>query len=155
MKEFEAAGAGSELYSRLQLTNGHFLDLQYSLFVDPKVNFLKTDSSRMVYQSDDSGRDQLFRFEMSRQPANHYPFAHLHVNGHWKQGKAKRPKDMVKVHFPTPRPTIESLIRVLVYDFNVESKCEPRVFEPVLRSCEQEFLRVARTCSKAPQPLPP
>ena len=62
---------------------------------------------------------------------------------------------MEKIHFPTPRPTIESLIRVLVYDFDVKSKCDPSVFEPVLRACEQEFLKVARTSSKDPQPLPP
>jgi len=153
--DFETAADGSELYSSLKLTNGYFLDLQYSLFIDPKDNFLKTDSSRMVYQSDDGGQDQFFRFEMNRNPLTHYPFAHLDVNGSWKAGPTPRPKDMEKVHFPTPRPTIESLIRLLVYDFNVKPKCDPSIFEPVLRACEQEFLKVARTSSKEPQPLPP
>lgn len=153
--DFERAADGSELYSTLKLTNGYFLDLQYSLFVDTEDKFLKTDSSRMVYQSQDGGQDQFFRFEMNRKPLTHYPFAHLHVNGVRKSGFTNRPKDMEKVHFPTPRPTIESLIRVLVYDFDVKSKCEPRVFEPVLRACEREFLKVARTSSKDPQPLPP
>jgi len=153
--EFANAADGSELYCSLKLTNGSFLDLQYSLFVDESDRFLKTDSSRMVYQSDDAGRDQFFRFEMNRKPSTHYPFAHLHVNGTWKSETTPRPKGMEKIHFPTPRPTIESLIRALVYDFDVKPKCEPRIFEPVLRACEQEFLKVARTSTKEPQPLPP
>ena len=63
--DFANAAEGSELYTSLKLTNGYFLDLQYSLFIDDKDKFLKTDSSRMVYQSDDAGRDQFFRFEMN------------------------------------------------------------------------------------------
>lgn len=150
------AAEGSELYTSLQLNNGYFLDLQYSVFIDKSDNlFLKTNSSRMVYQSDDAGRDQFFRFEMARQPKTHYPFSHLHVNGIWKGGLKPRPKEMEKVHFPIARPTIENLIRVLVYDFDVPSHTKPQDFEPVLRECEQEFLRVARTTSKDPQPLPP
>ncbi|MBZ0188778.1 MAG: hypothetical protein K8F91_21220, partial [Candidatus Obscuribacterales bacterium] len=57
--------------------------------------------------------------------------------------------------FPVARPTIENLIRLLVYDFDIHLHVEPSVFEPVLRACEQEFLKVARTMSKDPQPLPP
>ncbi len=149
------ASEGSEIYTALKLNNGHFLDLQFSLFVDKSDNFLKVESSRMAYQADDTGHDQFFRFEMNRQPQTHYPFSHLHVNGNWKPGKAERPIEMEKIHFPIARPTIENLIRVLVYDFNVPSHVQPKVFEPVLRKCEQAFLRVARTTSKEPQPLPP
>jgi hypothetical protein len=153
--DFATAAEGSELYSSLKLTNGYFLDLHYTVFIDSKDKYLKVDSSRMVYQSDDAGRDQFFRFEMDRKPKTHYPFAHLHVNGNWKAGTAQRPKDLEKIHFPIARPTIENLIRVLVYDFGVKPQSEPSVFEPVLRACEQEFLKIARTSAKEPQPLPP
>jgi hypothetical protein len=87
--DFATAAEGSELYSSLKLTNGYFLDLHYTVFIDSKDKYLKVDSSRMVYQSDDAGRDQFFRFEMDRKPKTHYPFAHLHVNGNWKPGPLK------------------------------------------------------------------
>jgi len=153
----KVASEGSEIYTSLRLNNDYFLDLQYSLFIDRSdgTQFMKTDSSRMAYQSDDGGHDQFFRIEMNRQPKTHYPFSHLHVNGIWKPGAKARPKDMEKVHFPIARPTIESLIRLLAYDFNVPTHIPPEQFEPILRSCEQEFLKVARTSSKEPQPLPP
>jgi hypothetical protein len=77
------------------------------------------------------------------------------VNGIWKEGNSKRPKDMEKIHFSVPRPTIENLIRVLVYDFEVPPKIPAQVFEPVLQACEKEFLQVARLFPKEPQPLPP
>ncbi len=154
--EFEAAAEGSEIYSCLKLKNGFFLDLQYSLFLDKSDHsYLKTESSRMVYQSDNLGIDQFFRIEMNRVPKTHYPQSHLHVNGVWKNGSATRPKDMERVHFPIARPTIESLIRLLVYDFNTGSHTDAEVFEPILQACEKEFLNVARLTPKEPPPLPP
>jgi hypothetical protein len=153
---YKDAADGCEVYSSLKLNNGNFLDLHYVLFVDPDDNnYLKTESSRMAYQSDDLGHDQFFRFEMARNPKTHYPFSHLHVRGNWKQGDKPRPKEMEKIHFPIARPTLENLIRVLVYDFEVSTHHPAAVFEPILRECEQRFLKVARTTSKKPQPLPP
>lgn len=46
----------------------------------------------------------------------------------------ERPKEMEKIHFPIARPTIENLIRVLIYDFDVPSHVGPDEFEPVLIS---------------------
>lgn len=153
-EQFFAAADGSEVYQSLKLRNGYFLDLRYSLFRDKEDDFLKIESSRMVYQSDDLGLDQFFRIEMARVPDNHYPQSHLHVNGNWKDGKAARPKDMERVHFPIARPTIESLIRLLVYDFEIGSHTAPEVFEPVLQACEKEFFNVARLTPKDAPPLP-
>jgi hypothetical protein len=65
------------------------------------------------------------------------------VYGNWHHDALT--KEMKKVHFPVLRVTIESVIRLLVNEFGVETNTDEAIWRPMLAATEQEFLSIART----------
>ena len=132
----------------VRLTNGRFLRLVVSLFLVPggADPFLRTSLSLYQYQFDEAGDDWVFRYEYKREPdpGDSRPIGHLHVRGHLStDGALARKQTLDRVHFPCGRPTIESVIRLLIDDFGVPSDAPEDTWRPLLAQTEREFLKVA------------
>jgi hypothetical protein len=134
----------------LKLRDGRFLDLRIAFYLDAKSDLLKVSTSKYQYQADARGDRWIFRYEYIRTPApkNPHPQAHLHVRGALTED-CRPKKDMLeKVHFPTRRVAFESIVRLLVEQFDVPCKVSASTWEPALAHTEKAFLHVTRE----PQP---
>lgn len=132
----------------VRLTNDRYLRLVVSLFLDPggADPFLRTSMSLLQYQFDEAGDDWVFRYEYKREPdpEDSRPVGHLHVRGQLStDGVLARKQTLDRVHFPCGRPTIESVIRLLIDDFGVPSDAPDPIWRPLLAETEREFLKVA------------
>jgi hypothetical protein len=96
---------------------------------------LKTLSSNIQYQTEKAEDSWIFRYEYFRYAPPRYVYApgHLHVRGSHED-----------IHFPTGRVTIESIIRMLAYDFKVPTNEDVEVWEPLLQQTEETFIKIAR-----------
>ncbi|MEI6449137.1 MAG: hypothetical protein WCP98_04205 [Actinomycetes bacterium] len=54
-----------------------------------------------------------------------------------------RKETLDRVHFPCGRPTVESVIRLLIDDFGVPSDAPEEIWRPPLAETERDFLNVA------------
>jgi hypothetical protein len=135
---------GNKPYSPLKLNDGNFLYLYYENFIDRDDNdWLKTNVTKMAYQFDEGGYQQLFRFDYNRLVRDKYPASHLHVYGKWDANrKTDKLKDLPNIHFPIVRPTIEGIIRLLVDDFGVDTHTSRTIWEPMLDMTEQRFKEI-------------
>ncbi len=131
----------------VKLANGRYLRLVVSLYLDPeRDDFLRTSMSLLQYQLDEAGEDWIFRYEFKREPepGSAKPVGHVHVRGDpLCAGLLAKKQRLEHVHFPCGRPTIESVIRLLVDDFHVPSSAPSRVWRPALAESERDFLAVA------------
>jgi len=130
------------------LTDGRYLRLVVSLFLDPSGAdpFLRTSLSLYQCQLDQAGDDWVFRYEYKREPdpGDPRPVGHLHIRGRLaSSGVLARKETLDRVHFPCGRPTVESVIRLLIDDFGVPSDAPEEIWRPLLAETEREFLRVA------------
>jgi hypothetical protein len=137
---------GGELVVRL--TNDHYLRFVVSLFLDSSGAdaFLRTSLSLYQYQLDTAGDDWVFRYEYKREPepGDARPVGHLHVCGRLSNpGVLSRKRTLERVHFPCGRPTVESVIRLLIDDFGVPSDAPEGIWRPLLAETERDFLRVS------------
>ena len=134
------AAEGREFFQPLKLNNGHFLSVIYDCFLDKSNNNrISVRSSKVAYQLDFDGRKQIFRYDHNRIPGNRYPTSHLHVYGTWLHRMAK---ELSKTHFPVIRFSMESIIKLLVHDFQIASNLEEAVWEPIFTHTEKRFLEV-------------
>lgn len=85
----------------------------------------------------------MFRFDYIRDPKNHYPTSHLHIYGKWLQGEIT--KALPKIHFPVPRSTLEGVLRLLVYEFDITPNEKAEDWLKILHHTEKRFLQIART----------
>jgi hypothetical protein len=98
------------------------LRLAISTFIDREHNdWLKTRESNYQYQADLDGKDWIFRYDYARDPKNKYPHAHLQIRGALSHVDAlPSEKKLERVHFPTSRIAIESVLQILIDDFGLE-----------------------------------
>jgi hypothetical protein len=144
-------GGHGDFLKPLPLSDHRFLNVQISLELRPNRegrDMWQVMQSRFQYQTDDGSRSSnwIFRYDYLRQPASAETEAvrrmipHLNVNG---------PSDVIdephlsKVHFPTRRMSLESVIRLLLTDFKVSPYLNPAVWGPMLGESERMFLEIA------------
>jgi|SRR5579872_5243887 len=130
----------------LPLRDGRLLRLSMTLYREPHeaAHRLKVMSASYQYQLDLDGKDWIFRYDYARDPKNIYPAAHLQINGNLNVAgilSAERP--LGRVHFPTDRFSIESVIRLLIVEFGVPSKNGNDYWSPLLRESEATFQSIA------------
>jgi hypothetical protein len=132
-------------FKALELKNKHYLYLYIRAYLDKDDrNFIKVRDSRYYYQLDTDGRQLVFRFDYERFGPEIHPPGHVHIYGkHW-QAENNLPQ-MSKVHFPAGRPTLESIIRLLINDFGIKPNTADDVWRPILKYSEDEFLKMARS----------
>jgi hypothetical protein len=103
------------------------------------VPSLKTLSSHIKYQQTPGGEDSwVFRYEYLRYPKNKYSPGHMHVRGTPAQADCLGRKEKLEdVHFPTGRVTTESIIRLLIDDFDIDANEPPEVWRPLLQETKR------------------
>jgi hypothetical protein len=139
--------------SPLQLRDGRWLRVAYSLYLEPQETGsprLKVEQSSIQYQSDEEGQCEIFRYDYLRQDGAEHPSAHLNVHGALTQPDVLQPgRSLARVHFPTARVSLEAVLRLLITDFGVPSAEPEDVWKPVLAESEMTFQQIAH------QPRPP
>lgn len=115
-------GWNSEL-EPIRLNNGGYLRISMVLSLNDKSDpFLRVRKQMISYEADqDRQADWIFRYDYVRNAEVHYPPSHLQLHGKL-HAKDVLPvgKKLERIHFPTERISIESIIRLLINDFNVE-----------------------------------
>jgi len=131
----------------LTLRNRRLLRLSMTLYREPyeKWHRLKVMSCSYQYQVDPDGKQWIFRYDYARDPKNVHPAAHLQINGSRLNVDGILPADrpLGRVHFPTDRFSIESVIRLLIIEFGVPSKTDSEYWRPLLRESEVTFQKIA------------
>jgi hypothetical protein len=132
----------------LPLNDGRFLRLSVSLYLDPddeRGRLLKVSTSSYQYQADEAGKGWIVRYDYLREPGpDPHPQAHLQIRGALTEGAAL-PRDRIleRIHFPTGRVSIESVIRLLADQFDVPCNEPPETWRPALAEAERTFLEIA------------
>jgi len=138
--------AGWHSSDPVPLNNGHYLRIATTLeIVDtPEGRRLKTLDSSYQYQLDKEGNRWVFRYDYLRYPRTSHPAAHFQIRAKLVQDSALRtPQTLERLHFPTSRVSLESIIRLLVQEFRVKSNQHEDVWRPALNESEIEFMRIA------------
>jgi len=100
--------------------------------------------------SPDSEDPWLFRYEYNRETTDHYAPGHVHIRGSFADFEGLGPKSTLeRIHFPTGRVPLESIIRLLADNFQVDTNEPEQVWRPLLHQTEQAFIQIAR--QPAPQ----
>ncbi len=124
-----------------------FLRLTMQLRIDHGPHkYLKVATSCIQYQrlEEDSDKSWVFRYDYFREkPDYKYPLAHLHINGNPCCSCLPDGKELRRVHFPSGRVSIESVIRLLVDHFDVPCNKDEHVWRPLLEKTERRFWEVA------------
>ena len=130
----------------LPLTNGHFLRLYVKLFrqsCEDKTHRLKVEASAYQYQLDKAGENWTFRYDYIRDPNNEYPASHVQIRGTLTADVLDQGRTLERVHFPTRRMSIESIIRLLIQDFKVPPKTDASFWRPLLEESLRSFHEIA------------
>ncbi|MBI4460044.1 MAG: hypothetical protein HY648_08305 [Acidobacteria bacterium] len=128
----------------LLLTNGRYLRFSITLYVAPasENRRLKVHESSFQYQTDRDGKHWVFRYDYLRYPSHLYPGAHLQMRGNLSEPVLGQVM-LGKVHFPTWRVPLESVIRLLADQFGVPCNSEPELWRPALAETEKAFAEIA------------
>lgn len=139
----------------LKLTDGRFLKITVFLHLAETENGrrLKVRDSSYQYQLDSDGRDWVFRYDYKRDPEHQYPPAHLHVRGALNSDALPIKLPLERIHFPTPRVSLEAVIRLLAEGFGVPCNEPPEVWRPVLAEAEHLFSEIAHQPISGPTGL--
>ncbi len=104
----------------LKLNNGKFLKFFMDVKTVRKAPLTVTKSS-FQYQIDDvSHSDQfVFRYDYNINHDNQHPIAHLQISGDLRQ-KNIIDKELEDIRFPVVRPSVESLVTLLIDGFGLK-----------------------------------
>jgi hypothetical protein len=130
----------------MALNDGRFLHLLFDCRIDQNDKRLSIRSSKIAYQLDVQGHQQLFRFDYEKEISNQYPSSHVHVYGKWEVPEIEKERPLSKVHIPVLRSSIEASIRLIVEEFGTTTN-EPDalVWQEILDTTEFAFLKRIRT----------
>jgi hypothetical protein len=136
----------------LPLTDGRFLRLTMRLFLaatkdGPRV---KIESSSFQYQMDTANDHWIFRYDYVRSAPDQHPSAHVHVRGDLTERCLGAKQALEDVHFPTQRVSLESVIRLLIEQFNVPANNPSAIWRPLLAQSEAMFLEIAHKALSGP-----
>ena len=134
--------------SPLPLTNAYFLRLTVRVYREKQEDGsykLKVSSSSYQYQRDASegSEDWIFRYDYIRDPGHKHPESHCHVRGNLLSGEVLGEKPLQRVHFPTRRMSIESIIQLLIQDFGVPANTDASFWKELLNESVSEFHKIA------------
>jgi hypothetical protein len=105
---------------------------------------LKVSDSSYQYQDDEAGQREILRYDYLRQPHRHEPAAHLNIYANLTvPGALPTGRPLSRVHFPTGRIALESVIRMLADDFRIPTATDETTWRPVLAASESLFAQVA------------
>lgn len=143
-KHLFALGGTPNITDPLPLNDGCFLRYTISLYVDIQDNsYLKVDKTSYQYQlHKEDNKQWFFRYDYLKIPETKYPPSHLQINGSFSN--IITGISMPKTHFPTGRVSIESIIRLLIEQFNVQPNEGPEIWRPVLTESEKLFYEIAK-----------
>lgn len=143
-KQLFVLGGTPDITDPLPLNDGRFLRYTISFYVDIQDNsYLKVDKASYQYQlHKEDDKQWLFRYDYLRIPDTKYPPSHLQINGSFPN--IITGISMPKTHFPTGRVSIESIIRLLIEQFNVPPNEPPEIWRPVLTESEKLFYEIAK-----------
>jgi hypothetical protein len=135
----------------LRLNNGWYLELLYTICVEPSGSAggelkLKTLSSSVQFQRTPDKRSFVFRYDYLRYARTHHPPGHVQISGTLLEDVCLPEGRLLEhIHFPTGRVTIEAIIRLLILQFGLEPNPRGRtIWHPVLHETETRFLEIAR-----------
>lgn len=136
----------------LPLTDGRFLRLTMRLFLTatkdgPRV---KIESSSFQYQMDTANDHWTFRYDYVRSAPDQHPSAHVHIRGSLVEPCLAAKQALEDVHFPTQRVSLESVIRLLIEQFNVPANSPSEIWRPLLAESEAMFLEIAHKSLSGP-----
>lgn len=143
----------NEHLSPVPLANGRFLRFTMELVVSRQDQQISVSKSCYQYQTDSNDRQTwIFRYDYSReQDGVDIPAAHVQIRGRLaEEGALPKTRALGRVHFPTQRVSLESVLRLLIRDFSVATQQPAEVWRPLLALTESEFIRI----SHRPEPLP-
>ena len=123
---------------------GCYLRLSITLYVAPtsEGRRLKVAESSFQYQTDRDGKNWVFRYDYLRNPPHEYPGAHLQIRGDLSE-RVLSQGALEKIHFPTWRISLESVIRLLADQFHVPCNTPRELWRPVLAESERAFAEIA------------
>ena len=117
----------------LRLNDGGFLRLSARLFLDlsSEPHYLKVEDISYQYQLDSEGRQWIFRYDYLRNPPHAYPASHFQIRGSLREQEAAGGRPLEKFHFPTGRVSLEAVVRLLIEQFNVQSRQPSAIWRPL------------------------
>lgn len=129
----------------VQLSDERFLRVAITLYLTKTDQGLrvKVQNSSFQYQIDSQGDRWIFRYDYVREPPDPHPSAHVHVRGTLTEPCLASKQSLEDVHFPTNRVSIESVIRLLIEQFNLPPNNAPEVWRPLLAESETLFMKIA------------
>jgi len=104
---------------------------------------MKVEQARYQYQCDDIGKRWIFRYDYVREPKDQHPATHLQVRGQLAETVSLHKGMLERVHFPSGRISIESVIRLLIEQFDVPPNAAPETWRRVLAESERIFEDIA------------
>lgn len=105
---------------------------------------MKVSNSKIQYQEDFEGERPIFRYDYLRTPRGHHPGSHLHIYGDLTHpGYLPHGKSLGRIHFPTRRISLEAIIRLLVFDFEIDCNTDDAFWQPSLAESERLFREIA------------
>jgi hypothetical protein len=104
-------------------------------------NYLKIRNSSYQYQHDKAGKKRVFRYDYLRKPSHPHPACHLQIRGDLIHPITDMPLE--RIHFPTRRISLETVIRLLVDQFEVPCNSDADIWRRVLAEGELLFMPIA------------
>ena len=151
-KDAYVVGGNGGPTDSLPLMDGRFLRLTMRLFLTATNDGqrVKVESSSFQYQTDKTGDRWIFRYDYVRSAPDQHPSAHAHIRGSLAEPCLAAKQALEDVHFPTQRVSLESVIRLLIEQFNVPSTYPTEVWRPLLAESEALFLAIAHQSLSGP-----
>ena len=112
----------------------------------PKGRLLKVDEASVQHQADPGGERWIFRYDYRRHPTDQYAAGHVQVRGTLTETGIQSDR----IHFPTGRVSLESILRLLIEDFGVPAREPAANWRAALAESEAEFLRIAHQAPSGP-----
>lgn len=134
------------------LNDGRYLSVSMTLFLEKtdKGPRVKVAGSKYQYQLDRQGDAWIFRYDYARESPNQYPSNHLHIRGTLTEKCLAEKQLLEHIHFSTDRVSFESVIRLLIEQFNIRPNNPPEIWRAVLAESERLFKEIAHKSLSGP-----
>lgn len=133
---------GWSLNRPLPLRDGNYLRMNVALYLSDD-GLMRVKDSDYQYQLDEESEAWIFRYDYFRKAVNPDPPAHLQVRGDLLEGILPESRPLERVHFPTARVSLESVVRLLVDSFDVPCATPREEWSPALALSEELFYEIA------------
>lgn len=129
----------------VRLSDDRFLRVSVTLFREPHESGhrMKVERATYQYQLDEEGNHWVFRYDYVRAPRDEHPASHLQIRGNLYENVRLHKGLLERTHFPAGRTSIESVLRLLLEQFEVPPSTPLEIWRPVLAASEAVFERIA------------